>query len=69
MKMTIREYFDSLMDTMDFDEWVEYQDTLYRCCQEDFEDFELWALENGIDLEARENGELVLTLWCWDCEE
>lgn len=64
--MTIREYFDSL--ELDLDELMDYEATLYACSQDDPEDFESWALENGIDLTARDEdmNEYVLTLWQWD---
>ena len=66
--MTIREYCDILIETLDFDEATETIATLYACYEADEEDFTMWALENGIDLDARDarTGELVLTLWAWD---
>ena len=65
--MTIRQYCDTLIETLDFDEAVETIATLYACYEADYLDFEAWALENDIDLDARDpSGELVLTLWAWD---
>lgn len=68
--MTIREYFDSIFATEDFDDALDYEMTIYRCYEEDEEDFEMWALEQGIDLTATTEimGEsvLVLTAWAWD---
>ena len=67
--MTIREYFDNMM-TADFDleEIAELEETTFRCYEEDEDDFTMWAVENGIDLDAVDpaTGELVFTLWCWD---
>lgn len=62
--MTIREYFDSI----DEEERDEIAETLYACSQEDWEDFEMWAIENGIDLTATDpvTGEYVTVLWGWD---
>lgn len=72
--MTIREYFDNMIhDNMteeDWDEIAEYEETLFNCYEDDFEDFSMWAIENGIDLDATETvlGEAVpvLTLWAYD---
>ena len=72
--MTIREYFDNMIhDNMteeDWDEISEYEETLFHCYEDDFEDFSMWAIENGIDLDATETvlGEAVpvLTLWAYD---
>ena len=68
--MTIREYFaalyaDALTDE-DFDEVVDFEQTIYHCMDEDYDDFTMWATENGIDLTATDDGETVLTLWAWD---
>ena len=72
--MTIREYFDNMIhDNMteeDWDEISETEETVFNCYEDDFEDFSLWAIENGIDLDATETvlGEAVpvLTLWAYD---
>ena len=72
--MTIREYFDNMItDNMteeDWDELWEGENTIYACYEDDFDDFTMWAVENGIDLKATEmvNGHevSVLTLWAWD---
>lgn len=67
--MTIREYFDAMISAdYDLDEIAELEQTALRSYEADEEDFTMWAIENGIDLTARdeETGELVLTLWCWD---
>lgn len=62
--MTIREY----IDTIDEEERDEIAYTLYQISQDDPEDFESWALENGIDLTARDpqTGEYVTVEWGWD---
>lgn len=72
--MTIREYFDNMIhDNMteeDWDEISETEETVFNCYEDDFEDFSMWAIENGIDLDATEIvlGEAipVLTLWAYD---
>lgn len=72
--MTIREYFDNMIhDNMTEEDWTEiseYEETLFNCYEDDFEDFSMWAIENGIDLDATETvlGEAVpvLTLWAYD---
>jgi hypothetical protein len=72
--MTIREYFDNMIhDNMteeDWDEISEYEETLFHCYEDDYDDFCMWAIENGIDVEATETvlGEAVpvLTLWAYD---
>lgn len=65
--MTIREYFDRLIaEDYDLEEVAELEQTTFRCMEEDYDDFAMWAIENGIDLDAEEDGELVLTLWAWD---
>lgn len=65
--MTIREYFDRLIDAdYDLDEIAELEQTTFHCMEDDFDDFTMWAVENGINLDAEEDGELVLTLWAWD---
>jgi K+/H+ antiporter YhaU regulatory subunit KhtT len=64
--MTIREY----IDTLDEEERDEIAETLYHCMEDDFDDFSMWAIENGIDLDATETvlGQEVpvLTLWAYD---
>ena len=62
--MTIREYFETL--TEEDREATEMM--MYITSQEDPEDFESWALENGIDLDATDpvSGEYVTVLWSWD---
>ena len=66
--MTIRDYCDNILATEELEDACEYIETLFHCYEEDDEDFTLWALENGIDLDARDarTGELVVTLWAWD---
>lgn len=68
--MNIREYFDTLRNEARTDEeWhevCEFEETIYRCMEEDFEDFTMWAVENGIDLSIMDCGETVLTWWAWD---
>lgn len=65
--MTIREYFDRMIaEDYDLEEVAELEAVAFRSMEEDFEDFSMWAIENGIDLDAEEDGELVLTLWAWD---
>lgn len=72
--MTIREYFDNMIhDNMTEEDWTEIseiEETMFHCYEDDFEDFSMWAIENGIDLDATETvlGEAVpvLTLWAWD---
>lgn len=72
--MTIREYFDAIYATEDFEDACDYEMTIYRCYEEDYDDFAMWAMENGIDLTATTDimglPVLVLTAWAWDmCEE
>lgn len=65
--MTIREYFDRMIEEgCELEEIGEMEQTIFHCMEEDFDDFSMWALENGIDLDAEEDGTLVLTLWSWD---
>ena len=65
--MTIREYFDNLINEgYDLFEIAELEQTTFRCMEADFDDFTMWAVENGIDLNAEEGGDLALTLWAWD---
>lgn len=72
--MTIREYFDNMIhDNMTEEDWEEIADleaTMYAIYEDDFDDFTMWAVENGIDLDATETvlGEevRVLTLWAYD---
>lgn len=62
--MTIREY----IDTIEEEERDEIEATLYAISQDDWDEFELWALENGVDLTARDplTGEYVAIEWGWD---
>ena len=68
--MTIREYFDTIYATEDFDDAAAYEQAIYHCMEEDFDDFTMWATENGIDLTATTEilGETVsvLVAWAWD---
>lgn len=72
--MTIREYFDNMIhDNMTEEDWTEIseiEETMFAIYEDDFDDFSMWAIENGIDLDATEIvlGEAVpvLTLWAWD---
>lgn len=65
--MTIREYFDRMIaEDYELEEIAELEETAFHCMEDDFDDFTMWAIENGIDLDAEEDGELVLTLWAWD---
>ncbi len=65
--MTIREYFDRMIaEDYELEEIAELEAVAFRTMEEDFDDFTMWAIENGIDLDAEEDGELVLTLWAWD---
>ena len=66
--MTIREYFDRMIEEdYDLEEIAELEQTTFHCMEEDFDDFAMWAIENGIDLDAKdEDGDLILTLWAWD---
>lgn len=72
--MTIREYFDNMItDNMTEEDWEEISDleaTMYAIYEDDFDDFTMWAVENGIDLDATKTvlGEevRVLTLWAYD---
>ena len=65
--MTIREYFDRMIaENYELEEIAELEETAFHCMEDDFDDFTMWAIENGIDLDAEEDGELVLTLWAWD---
>lgn len=65
--MTIREYFDRMIaEDYELEEIAELEQTAFRCMEDDYDDFSMWAIENGIDLDAEEDGELVLTLWAWD---
>ena len=76
--MTIREYWDKMYaeTTTDeeFDEVVELENVIFRVLEDNEDDFTIWAIEEGIDLDAVEvvmDEEIpVLTLWYWDhCEE
>lgn len=62
--MTIYEY----LETIDEEERDEIAATLYQISQDDWEDFESYAIENGIDLTAVDpaTGEYFTTLWGWD---
>lgn len=72
--MTIREYFDNMihqnMTEEDWNEIFEMEETMFHCYEDDYDDFCMWALENGIDLTATEtvlsDEILVLTAWAWD---
>lgn len=65
--MTIREYFDNMIAAdYDLDEIGELEQTLFHIMEDDYDDFTMWAVENGIDLTAEEDGTPVLTLWAWD---
>lgn len=65
--MTIREYFDRMIaEDYELEEVAELEQTAFHCMEDDYDDFSMWAIENGIDLNAEEDGELVLTLWAWD---
>ena len=66
--MTIREYFEEMAREIGEEETFETEMVAYRTMQCDEEDFELWAIENGIDLTARdeEMDEDVSVLWAWD---
>lgn len=72
--MTIREYFDNMIhDNMTEEDWTEIseiEETMFAIYEDDFDDFCMWAIENGIDIEATEIvlGEAVpvLTLWAYD---
>jgi len=66
--MTIREYFDNMRETMDWEEVAEIEYTIYhRWMEEDALDFENWARENGIDLTATEEvmGMTILVTELW----
>jgi hypothetical protein len=62
--MTIREY----IDTIDEEERDEIAETLFHCYEEDYDDFCVWALENGIDVYAQDETlhEYVTVLWAYD---
>lgn len=62
--MTIYEY----IETIDEEERDEFAATLYAISQDDWEDFESYAIENGIDLTATDSvtGEYFTVLWGWD---
>ena len=65
--MTIREYFDHMIaEGYELEEVAELEQTIFHCMEDDFDDFTMWAIENGIDLDAEEDGERVLTLWASD---
>jgi len=68
--MNIREYFEELykqagMNEDKFDKVLELEQEVYEM---DDESFERWAIENDIDLTARDEHmqELIVTLWGWD---
>lgn len=75
--MNIQEYFKNLMlnarDDEEMEEAIEIEMIMYRVLEENELDFENWAHEEGIDLNAKKmvlGQEIpVLTLWCWDMEE
>ena len=64
--MTIREYIETIPE----EDRDEFEATLYQCYEDDFDDFIMWATENGIDTHATETvfGEevSVLVLWAYD---
>ena len=61
--MNIREY----LETIDEEERDEIAETLYQISQDDEEDFEMWCIENGIDMTATdEDGEYILAQWQMD---
>lgn len=61
--MTIREY----LETIDEEERDEIAETLYQISQDDPEDFEMWCIENGIDMAAVDaDGEYILAGWQMD---
>ena len=61
--MNIREY----LETIDEEERDEIAETLYQISQDDEEDFEMWCIENGIDMTVTdENGEYILAQWQMD---
>lgn len=64
--MTMNDY----LLTIDEEERDEMAETLFHCYEEDYDDFCMWAIENGIDLDATvmEGGiEFnALTLWAFD---
>lgn len=65
--MTIREYFDRMIEEdYDLNEIGELEQTIFHIMEDDYDDFLMWAYENGIDPTAEEDGELVTTLWAWD---
>jgi hypothetical protein len=71
--MTIREYFDNMMKGLtdeEMDEVFDLENTIYQCYEDDYDDFCIWAIENGIDINATETVGRdvipVLTLWAWD---
>ena len=68
--MNVREYFDSLMDTMDLDELFELEDQLLEMYCKDDGSFEKYMESHGVDLSAKneELGETFLTLWIWDVD-
>lgn len=71
--MTIREYFDNMMTGLadeEMDDVLDYEATIYQCYEDDYDDFCIWAIENGIDTEATEmvggHEYYVTTMWAWD---
>lgn len=71
--MTIREYFDNILNTTDdFAAYCDAQDELYTLCENEDFDLQAWADEHGVDLTATKlvHGEEipVVTLWFWDME-
>ena len=72
--MTINEYWEKMFaETENEEEWeevAELEDVMYRVMEDNFDDFTIWACEEGIDLDAEEmvGGHEIksLTLWCWD---
>ena len=47
--MTIREYFDNMITAdYDLDEIGELEQTIFHIMEDDYDDFTMWAVENGI---------------------
>ena len=71
--MSIRDYFDSILETADdFEAFEDAQFELWAMLDDDDFDLEAWATERGIDLTATVDclGSPITewTLWCWDME-
>ena len=67
--MTIREYLDEILKAEGFDAWYDAQEELEGAYVADDGSFEEMCEGFGIDLEAMEDGYLVVTLWAWDLED